>query len=491
MAAGADGDKDHGQGLSVLMLGDGNFSFSLALASMLWPSRKQQKTQQQHKGDTVAADLVPWQHKLQAALYYLHTDSISQHQDTEHGGGFAVPAGLRLLATSFDTESQLLDKYPETGPILRKFKAYDRATVIHEVNAWDLAASFGDQRFDVVAWNHPHLGVEDMRLHRFLLAHFFHSVRGQLAEGGTVSVSLVDGQEERWDLKQQAAKQGLRLVREVRFEVEQFDGYVCKRNTYGGSFKNFQTKKQHQSDMPSTEYSFRMDTVEAALGALAAAGAGAASNVADNPKTATDTSLGSAGKAARRATTPLPQGPSTSESLECEHCHKLFASKRGLRCHVHQVHVLKQFGDDWKPNLPKSFPCDKCSKRFNSQQAVWQHSMAMHSTHAVDLVGDDDDGARATAAPNAGAAGGYKPCPVCGQAVPTHWQISQHLENLKPLVGLSAKCLLCSRLFIEQRALKQHLTFCSLGKQTASSNSTHQNSVNPPARLTPKKTCWV
>jgi hypothetical protein len=52
--------------------------------------------------------------------------------------------------------------------------------VLHSINAWELPRHFPGLKLDVVAWNHPHLGVEDFRLHKFLMAHFFESLRNSL-----------------------------------------------------------------------------------------------------------------------------------------------------------------------------------------------------------------------------------------------------------------------------------------------------------------------
>ena len=38
--------------------------------------------------------------------------------------------------------------------------------------------------------------------------------------------------------------------------------------------------------------------------------------------------------------------------------------------------------------------------------------------------------------------------------------MEQHLETLKPLIGMRATCLKCARFFTEHRALSQHLNFC-------------------------------
>lgn len=64
---------------------------------------------------------------------------------------------------------------------------------MHSVNAWELSQHFAaDGKLAVVAWNHPHLGVEDFRLHRFLMAHFFQSVADVLDDrvGGRIGKRL-------------------------------------------------------------------------------------------------------------------------------------------------------------------------------------------------------------------------------------------------------------------------------------------------------------
>lgn len=59
----------------------------------------------------------------------------------------------------------------------------------------------------------------------------------------------------------------------------------------------------------------------------------------------------------------------------------------------------------------------------------------------------------------------YYSCPICTQAVPEHWSLEQHMELLKPLVGLKAKCQVCNKLFGEYRAVHQHRVFCEFKAQ--------------------------
>ena len=58
------------------------------------------------------------------------------------------PTKCRIVATSFDTYSQVVQKYPESKEILRKVDTLEGAQVLHGVNAWELATAFPDQKFD-------------------------------------------------------------------------------------------------------------------------------------------------------------------------------------------------------------------------------------------------------------------------------------------------------------------------------------------------------
>lgn len=55
----------------------------------------------------------------------------------------------------------------------------------------------------------------------------------------------------------------------------------------------------------------------------------------------------------------------------------------------------------------------------------------------------------------------FFPCGVCGQAVAVGG-MEMHLAQLKPVLGLKLECEMCESVFIEQRALLQHVKFCRL-----------------------------
>ncbi|CAD7962688.1 unnamed protein product [Amoebophrya sp. A120] len=56
----------------------------------------------------------------------------------------------------------------------------------------------------------------------------------------------------------------------------------------------------------------------------------------------------------------------------------------------------------------------------------------------------------------------FRPCEICGQAVPSTWTLDEHLRTLRPLLGLNLECDSCGKSFIEHRALQQHRNYCRL-----------------------------
>lgn len=139
--------------MNVLILGDGNFSFSLALAKLI-------------------------QSNSPIICSYLSIPTT-------------LNSKLTLYCSSIDSSTQLYKKYSDCYDIIQKLLNFNFVHVLHNVNAWQLESQFSNLQFDLVIWNHPHVGREDFNLHSFLIAHFFHSCKTVLKSNGIIKYFIV------------------------------------------------------------------------------------------------------------------------------------------------------------------------------------------------------------------------------------------------------------------------------------------------------------
>ena len=387
----------------ILICGDGNFSFSLSIGRLI------------KNGDAqLLEELV------------------------------GCPGPFEITCTSFDTRAQLLGKYQECEQILPQLDRMgaEGITVEHGINAWELETHYPETRFDVVLWNHPHLGTENFNLHRFLLTHFMFSARQVLKEQGFILLSVLSGQSMRWAIEDQAQKIGLHLARKANFLPSQYPGYETRRNRTGGSFQN--THTQHHTGDALKSISLRFS---------------------NKPCDAQNTSIIAVGD------TPAPEKiarkPAQNEFF-CDLCGKGFKKAQGVFTHKKQVHEMKKYGNDWKI-AGQDLSCDVCAKKgFPCDDALWQHKIATH-TEDVNIPHPSRDGDVQLTPEEAAKTYDYYPCEICGMSVSSHpdWGMSAHLESLKPIVGLELPCGQpnCDKVFIEQRALRQHRNFCRRSQQ--------------------------
>lgn len=431
----------------VLFLGEGNFSFSHSISQFLFHPPSPSSSLQEN----------PATRFLQLPFEYFNNAQLVQ-----------------LVATSFDTRDQVVAKYGDGKVLLgnldrifngqnKKSKVareQDESRVQHQVNAWDLASIFKDEKFDRIVWNHPHLGTEDFRLHRCLLAHFFASASNQLNDGGKIIVSLLEGQDERWGITEQCVK-GTRsnfgLEERKKFEEGEFPGYEPKRNKTGQSFKNEKTKKHTGSVMRSWSWCF-------AKGVRVDGATEEKPNESEQQQAMQH--LDSPALTTQRFKPPQPQ-PTTPKPFQCPQCPRSYSSLRAQQSHTYQIHVLQVFGADWQPSPELKHECPDCGRKYGAESYLRQHRVNKHDKltpgELVALFGDEQDSDRNKQEKD-DAGYDYVPCQVCGLAVVEQsWGMQLHLENLKPVLGLEMQCPRCvSRKFIERRALFQHVKFCRL-----------------------------
>ncbi len=120
--------------IKVLILGDGNFSFTLALCRLLFNDARPRKQKAVFNATSLEIEEREKARKQrQVAIDYLGIDSSNNESP------------IQIIATSFDSRQQLLSKYQETKEIIPAIERFgsDCVRLIHQINAWELSTHFG------------------------------------------------------------------------------------------------------------------------------------------------------------------------------------------------------------------------------------------------------------------------------------------------------------------------------------------------------------
>ncbi|XP_021310116.1 uncharacterized protein LOC8055837 [Sorghum bicolor] len=175
--------KDYSSMHSILTVGDGDFSFSLALASKFG-------------------------------------------------------SGALMVATSLDTYEVLIGKYRDAESNTTKLKRLE-TMVLHgiDVKRMKYHTDLTSRRFDRIVFNFPHAGFkgkeDDMhliKLHKKLLRDFFSNARHLLMPCGEIHVRHKrGGPYERWDLEHLASESSLIMFAKESFQKADYPGYNQKR----------------------------------------------------------------------------------------------------------------------------------------------------------------------------------------------------------------------------------------------------------------------
>lgn len=411
----------------VLTVGDGNFSYSLALARQ-------------------------------------------QCQDT---------SGSALTATSYDSYDDLVAKYPESARICEQLAELG-ARVRHCVDATNLRASLGKRGvFDRIVFNHPHCGEENVRRHQSLLSHFYASALEILAANGRVLLTLAEGQPERWEALKRAQLAGLKLSEQIDdVDAHPVYGlqYERKRHQNGKSFHQV-TLHGEKKRQRSTLFVF------ARVGDIDGANSGSApEDTRTSPELASEAASDLRESTRKRKAEDKPKQKrqkkaalvETATDLVCHECDKSFKSVQGLKTHVHMVHELQAAG----PTNPDAAPlrCEFCDRTFKNEDAQRQHRVAKHGKDQLikpdwyitkeQMKTHQERSASMSSNEKAGESNGAgqatsKMCSICRLEFATTEEFDRHWTNLQPKQIEELLCPNCERSFGEERALRQHQNFCS------------------------------
>ena len=373
--------------------------------------------------------------------------------------------GIRLVASGIDSKGELLKKYRDSSFVLGRLVAFSSpslaVSVEHGVNAiLDTKVSEPPQsigKVDHVMFHHPHLGTEDALLHSRFLYHFFHScLNGWMkASMSFVHVSLVVGQCERWKCLEAATSQGLVLLQRTPFVPPPVENpsYHFRRHQTGKSFESRTSGSEtfvfgRDASLTLTELSSR--------GIFSWTLNGTAQSDGKD----------------QRTTPPSQQ----MRIMPCPHCDREFKEERALKCHMRDVHPD---GPEKRFKLTNIFECEECKtvtaeglrrRSFDTEQALKDHQMAKHSALHMKILPDwckavevhYSGDKQATKKENANIVG---TCSICGAGFDSCDARAAHLQDFTPPSSTETyHCAFCGKSFREARGRFQHENFCEIRK---------------------------
>eukprot|EP01039_Chlorochromonas_danica_P011108 gene11109-12375_t len=422
--------------MKILILGDGNFSFSLAAAHRLHD----------------------YHHVLPSRLD--HQPIMVNHQ-------------VELIATSFDSREALDRKYPESTSLLTKLSKFAFVRVMHGVDGTHLEKQFSTERgevFEEIWFNFPHLGKEDLHCHQSLIAHYFHSAKAYLKEegkNGFISVALSEEQQENWEIHKSASRLGLKCIAAVPVLAEQWPGYELKRHHTGRSFATRVQNCFHycfcrveenddQQQRPLLEILFKNYQTIPSI------------NPSDGPSSSVlsdSVKEGKKEKKNRKRVHLLVEGKycRTAEGgFQCQECSRLFPTEQGIRTHVYNVHILA--GEKQLTRNDQQWTCSQCGKSCHDADSLRQHEIAKHTGAHLHILPYWKQEAVQQIVTTAAASEFV--CPICEHDCESSDGLEDHLLNgLQPVeTSNSFNCPVCAKVFSQERALLQHSNFCSNNK---------------------------
>ncbi|KAL8033324.1 hypothetical protein ABFX02_13G153200 [Erythranthe guttata] len=175
----------------------------------------------------------------------------SRHQILVVGDGdFSFSASLavafgcasNMIATSLDSKNFLEENYGNAKSNIEELRSRG-CKVIHGVDATEMAnhRSLGHLNFDRIVYNFPYAGLfkhlsreSQLQRHRTLASLFLKNAKEMINEDGEIHIShKTNGFHEEWKLVSIASSHGLRLIEAVKFDRDDYPGYNTKYG-FGG-----------------------------------------------------------------------------------------------------------------------------------------------------------------------------------------------------------------------------------------------------------------
>ena len=344
---------------SVLLLGDGDFTFSLSLMNGL----NHFMAVQPHPPSSSSSS----------------SSSSSLSSSFDRCSSSDVSASISIVPTCFDSSESVLQKYKDASGTIRKLTSNTLVRSIeYGVNAcenlnWLVTERNDGRKFDHIIFNFPHLGIESAKQNSYLLGHFAQRACEVLSDQGLVYIALAEDQSIRWHLDAQMKRHALHSAGSLPINESMWPGYAMKRHQSGRSFSSrvincrsyFFSRSEHIStnlqistilDIAQRGYKFGSSSSSSSSSSLSLFSSSSSSEILttkpivnDNVKREYSEVGGkgkekSSGKLKKRKVVEL-----TEDKIEiddktgvstCKICKRNFRSIEGARTHVYMVHVI-------------------------------------------------------------------------------------------------------------------------------------------------------
>jgi hypothetical protein len=324
--------------------------------------------------------------------------------------------------------------------------------------------------FDNIIFNHPHIGTEDAALHSLFLCHLFNTcIQSWLSTRGVLHLTLVKGQCERWKCITSANSCGLHLIHRVPFAFPLEANNSRYRHRRHQSGKSFASRAKCGSE-----------TLVFGLVSHCKEGRGCLVDPVPNAMCLPwqrDSSFKENEKM---------DLSSNVKSFSCTSCDKSFHEERSLISHIKAVHSNSSQDDvPGKKNAQKQLTCPHCPllpnikpRSFANTAALEAHKVAKHSGIHTNVLPDwckrkrineiDESSKMETV---------IEKCSVCH--VPflnEEERLNHYLDFIPTMTCFETKvlssdllsdsqnkfaCIFCDKRFRERRAKMQHENFCS------------------------------
>ena len=415
---------------------------------------------------------------------------------------------ITLVTSAFDSESEISRKYPEashTANQLQKFEQLD----IHILYNIDSTKPYLEQlsstsascvgKFDSIIFNFPHLGIEDAQTHGSMVAHTMKCLQGVLSDSpkSHFLLALADAQWERWNVCDKAARNNMSLLEKFHFSIHDWPGYEIKRHINGKGFHNrvkdcsyfCYTRVLKSIDISIKDSDSDSDGNNNVILHLLA---GKEEYEVDNKEMLTEKTGENKEKeqekekekkekkGKKRRVEELTDGcwrflkaaeDHITPAYECMKCLRQFSKEQAVIAHVYNVHVLAcNGGDDQSDTKAKTglgYQCSLCNPvrdfgseialqahctsvhgKFNVLKPVWAASEAGNSINDSKIENGDDT---------------IIECAICGVHFSTEAELGMHLSSGYQPIDTQKNffCGNCNKTFTQERALNQHMNFCT------------------------------